>query len=120
MCSLARWAALRWTSLRSNHHRHRRAGEKRENADGELRVCTLCIHLPGPACLLSTLLILCRALLSHPRVLCTPHLGASTEEAQRKVAREIAGQMSDAFLGRGYVGVVNASHLALLAQVREE
>lgn len=26
-----------------------------------------------------------RALIAHPRVVCTPHLGASTEEAQRKV-----------------------------------
>ena len=56
-----------------------------------------------------------RPLLTHPRVLCTPHLGASTEEAQRKVAREIAQQMSDAFQSRGFVGVVNAAHLGLLA-----
>lgn len=56
-----------------------------------------------------------RALLTHPHVLCTPHLGASTEEAQRKVAREVAQQMCDAFRGRGFVGVVNAAHLGLLA-----
>ena len=43
---------------------------------------------PGPAS---------RALLEHPAVLCTPHLGASTEEAQKKVAEEIAVQMCDAF-----------------------
>jgi D-3-phosphoglycerate dehydrogenase len=54
-----------------------------------------------------------RALIAHPRVLCTPHLGASTEEAQKKVAREIAQQMSDAFALKGFVGVVNAPHLAL-------
>lgn len=53
------------------------------------------------------------ALIAHPRVVCTPHLGASTEEAQKKVAREIAQQMSDAFAARGFVGVVNAGHLAL-------
>jgi D-3-phosphoglycerate dehydrogenase / 2-oxoglutarate reductase len=54
-----------------------------------------------------------KALIAHPRVVCTPHLGASTEEAQRKVAREIAQQMCDAFALRGFVGVVNAPHLAL-------
>jgi D-3-phosphoglycerate dehydrogenase len=31
-------------------------------------------------------------LLSHPNVLATPHLGASTSEAQRRVAVEIAEQ----------------------------
>jgi D-3-phosphoglycerate dehydrogenase len=47
------------------------------------------------------------------QVVATPHLGASTEEAQKKVAREIAQQMSDAFAFRGFVGVVNGAHLAL-------
>ena len=54
-----------------------------------------------------------RALIAHPAVVCTPHLGASTEEAQKKVAREIAAQMSDAFEDKAFVGVVNAKHLAL-------
>jgi hypothetical protein len=54
-----------------------------------------------------------RALIAHPKVVCTPHLGASTEEAQRKVAREIAQQMSDAFALKGFVGAVNARHLGL-------
>ena len=35
------------------------------------------------------------ALLRHPNVVCTPHLGASTEEAQINVARDIAIQMCD-------------------------
>ena len=52
-------------------------------------------------------------LIAHPNVICTPHLGASTEEAQKKVAGEIAQQMSDALALRGFVGVVNAPHLAL-------
>ena len=56
------------------------------------------------------------ALLAHPRLLCTPHLGASTEEAQLKVAREIAEQMADAFAGTAFVGVVNAPHLALAGE----
>ena len=34
-------------------------------------------------------------LLGHPKVVCTPHLGASTKEAQENVALQIAEQMSD-------------------------
>lgn len=34
-------------------------------------------------------------LVRHPRVICTPHLGASTVEAQERVAREIAEQLID-------------------------
>ena len=34
-------------------------------------------------------------LLLHPKVICTPHLGASTREAQENVALQIAEQMSD-------------------------
>jgi D-3-phosphoglycerate dehydrogenase / 2-oxoglutarate reductase len=34
-------------------------------------------------------------LVNHPAVLCTPHLGASTEEAQERVAVDIAQQMID-------------------------
>ena len=34
-------------------------------------------------------------LIKHPAVLCTPHLGASTEEAQERVAVDIAQQMLD-------------------------
>ena len=34
-------------------------------------------------------------LVQHPAVLCTPHLGASTEEAQERVAVDIAQQMLD-------------------------
>jgi D-3-phosphoglycerate dehydrogenase len=41
-------------------------------------------------------------LLEHPRVVATPHLGASTEEAQRGVARAISEQVRD-FLLRGEV-----------------
>ena len=32
-------------------------------------------------------------LLRHPKVVCTPHLGASTDEAQVNVARDIALQV---------------------------
>lgn len=34
-------------------------------------------------------------LIQHPRVICTPHLGASTVEAQERVAREVAEQLID-------------------------
>jgi (S)-sulfolactate dehydrogenase len=52
------------------------------------------------------------ALVAHPRVICTPHLGASTEEAQEKVAIEVAEQIV-AFAERGEVrNAVNAAALA--------
>jgi D-3-phosphoglycerate dehydrogenase len=47
-------------------------------------------------------------LLQHPRVIATPHLGASTEEAQEKVAIQIADQLADALHDRGISGAVNA------------
>jgi D-3-phosphoglycerate dehydrogenase len=53
------------------------------------------------------------ALLRHEKVVVTPHLGASTEEAQEKVAAQIARQVADALMERAYAGVVNASILNL-------
>jgi len=50
-------------------------------------------------------------LLSHPKLICTPHLGASTEEAQLNVAREIAEQMCDAFDKKDYVGILNVNYM---------
>ncbi len=50
-------------------------------------------------------------LLRHPNVLCTPHLGASTSEAQVNVARDIAHQFVDALTRNKYTGVVNASRM---------
>jgi D-3-phosphoglycerate dehydrogenase / 2-oxoglutarate reductase len=41
-------------------------------------------------------------LFGHPHVVCTPHLGASTSEAQEKVALQIAEQISD-YLTRGAI-----------------
>ena len=47
-------------------------------------------------------------LFGHPNVVCTPHLGASTTEAQENVALQIAEQMAD-YLLRG--AVVNALNM---------
>jgi D-3-phosphoglycerate dehydrogenase len=58
-----------------------------------------------------------RALIAHPNLVCTPHLGASTEEAQINVARDIATQMCDVFDQRDFVGVVNVPYLAASTQV---
>lgn len=46
-------------------------------------------------------------LLKHPKVIVTPHLGASTEEAQRGVAREIAVSVREYLLGQGIRNAVN-------------
>lgn len=50
-------------------------------------------------------------LLQHPSVVSTPHLGASTEEAQQKVAVQIAEQVIDYFKNGSSLGSVNASGL---------
>ncbi len=52
-------------------------------------------------------------LLKNPKVVATPHLGASTEEAQEKVARQIAVQLADALKERGITGAVNAETIQL-------
>ncbi|MEQ9330907.1 phosphoglycerate dehydrogenase [Thalassobaculum sp.] len=46
-------------------------------------------------------------LFGHPNVVCTPHLGASTTEAQEKVALQIAEQMSDYLLTGAVSNAVN-------------
>jgi len=53
-------------------------------------------------------------ILKHPAIICTPHLGASTEEAQEKVALQIAEQISDALEKKGYKGSLNGKSIALL------
>uniref|UniRef100_A0A1W7RAQ6 D-3-phosphoglycerate dehydrogenase n=1 Tax=Hadrurus spadix TaxID=141984 RepID=A0A1W7RAQ6_9SCOR len=60
------------------------------------------------------------ALLHHPKVICTPHLGASTIEAQNRVAVEIADQFVDLLNGKNIMGVVNSpSFCQLLAPVNK-
>ena len=49
-----------------------------------------------------------RALVEHPKVLATPHLGASTQEAQREVAIEAAEQVLAVLEGRPARNTVNA------------
>jgi len=55
-------------------------------------------------------------LLACDRVIVTPHLGASTVEAQRKVAQDIAEQILDLFHGRPAKYAVNAPVLLPEAQ----
>jgi len=50
-------------------------------------------------------------LIQHPKVIATPHLGASTFDAQERVAKDIAVQMCDILDGKEMVGVVNAPKL---------
>jgi D-3-phosphoglycerate dehydrogenase / 2-oxoglutarate reductase len=50
-------------------------------------------------------------LIQHPSVVCTPHLGASTEEAQKKVAVQIAEQIVGYFKDGSVSGSVNASSI---------
>jgi D-3-phosphoglycerate dehydrogenase len=47
------------------------------------------------------------SLVNHPHVVATPHLGASTFEAQRDVSIRIAQQVLDALRGHEYRNVVN-------------
>ncbi len=48
-----------------------------------------------------------KELVALPQVVVTPHLGASTEEAQNNVAREIAVSVRDYLLGKGIRNAVN-------------
>ena len=51
-------------------------------------------------------------LFDHPAVICTPHLGASTVEAQEKVAIQIAEQMSEFLLKGAITNALNAPNLS--------
>lgn len=54
-----------------------------------------------------------RLLLDHPKLIATPHLGASTEEALEKVAKQIAVQVADFLHERGISGAVNAEMIQM-------
>lgn len=45
---------------------------------------------------------------THPKILCTPHLGASTREAQKAVSTDAAYQCLEFLRGEGIKGAVNA------------
>jgi D-3-phosphoglycerate dehydrogenase len=47
------------------------------------------------------------SLMKHPKVLCTPHLGASTVEAQDRVAVETVEMLAEALKGSPFVAAVN-------------
>lgn len=51
------------------------------------------------------------SLLSHPAVICTPHLGASTHEAQYKVAEEISQNILHLMDGKTVAGMVNKKQI---------
>ncbi|MGL1682683.1 hypothetical protein ACSTIO_23995, partial [Vibrio parahaemolyticus] len=46
-------------------------------------------------------------LFGHPRLIATPHLGASTAEAQENVALQVAQQMSDYLLLGAVTNAIN-------------
>jgi D-3-phosphoglycerate dehydrogenase len=51
-------------------------------------------------------------LFSNQKIICTPHLGASTEEAQELVAIQVSEQIRDYFLSQKITGAVNISGFA--------
>ncbi|RMB11844.1 phosphoglycerate dehydrogenase [Eilatimonas milleporae] len=51
-------------------------------------------------------------LFGHERVICTPHLGAATTEAQVNVARQVAEQMADFLLTGGVMNALNMPSLS--------
>jgi D-3-phosphoglycerate dehydrogenase len=53
-------------------------------------------------------------ILKHPQIISTPHLGASTEEAQEKVAEQIAHQMADALEQKSFKGSLNGKSISLI------
>lgn len=55
-------------------------------------------------------------LMTHPRVVVTPHIAASTEEAQEKVAVQVAVAVIDALAGRPVTTAVNAGPLRAASQ----
>ncbi len=51
-------------------------------------------------------------LITNPKIICTPHLGASTEEAQELVAIQISDQIKEYFLENKITGAVNIQGFA--------
>ncbi len=57
-----------------------------------------------------------KGLIAHPRVVATPHIAASTGEAQEKVARQVTEQIIHALRNEPVVTAVNAAAIRLAAQ----
>jgi len=59
-------------------------------------------------------------LVSHPKVICTPHLGASTEQAQLNVAIQVAEQVRDYLVSGEIRNGVNVPSVSpeILSQIR--
>ncbi len=55
-------------------------------------------------------------LIQHPNVVATPHIAASTEEAQEKVARQITEQVIMAIQGKPVLTPVNGAAIKMAAQ----
>lgn len=55
-----------------------------------------------------------RALVEHPRVYCSPHIGASTYEAQAAIAEAVVDQVHKAIEGLPVDYPVNLPHLAVI------
>src|SRR5690625_7372966 len=52
--------------------------------------------------------------MNHHKISTTTHIGATTEEAQEKVAVQIAQQISDALENKSYKGSLNSKSISLL------
>ena len=73
-----------------------------------LRVALDCGHVAGAAFdVFTEEPATANPLFGHPNVVCTPHLGAATTEAQENVALQIAEQMSDYLLRGAIANAVN-------------
>jgi len=57
---------------------------------------------------------------SHPKVLATPHLGASTAEAQEAVSTDACAQILEYLRGQGLRGAVNLGGVRLDLNVQQE
>jgi len=57
-----------------------------------------------------------QALLQHPNIVATPHIAASTDEAQVKVARQVTEQVIHALKGEPVQSAVNAMAIRMASQ----
>jgi D-3-phosphoglycerate dehydrogenase len=76
--------------------------------EAALRAALDCGHVAGAAFdVFTEEPAVANPLFGHPNVVCTPHLGAATTEAQENVALQIAEQMSDYLLRGAISNAVN-------------